>query len=379
MSINIGKTNLQQTIQDQSNFLAEQWYPCSRGFTMKEFFLMKQNGPFLRPLCQIWRSLGSPKLEVVERVRNVYPFSGEGQLVSEGLVILANSQEKMVRKLIQENLQYKQDQTTRIVRTFEAFASQLNLFSMVNSELIQIDRERCGEKCLHFNKIFQAVWNSQLELFDQGRKSCSKQALHSCIRYLVWGESCAVPLEMLKYSFHTYLIQENVIFETLRNHELSYFSNENKKSTSQEPRNTQLKSFEFENSIKRRNACVTFYNNSNESVLHSQMQEYSIRLVTSEEVNRPSSPEAMIDDIDEDGEMGIMENSPIKWRTGLWTLTLTTPHRTYSIEISPKGTTALSRTDGMIFPLQPMQTLSEDVSSLQSNKCNTMGKEAPNT
>lgn len=372
MNLNSDETISQQTNHlAQNNLLDQQWHPCTRGFTIEQFFLMGQNGPFLRPLCKFWQDLDSPRLDIVERIKQFYPFSEEGQLLSKGLMILVNSQEQTIWKLIQEAIHYKPDQPMKSFRTFEAFASQLNLFSMIKSELIQIERKRCGGKHLHFHQVYRAVWQSHLDLFDQGRKFCTKQSLHLCIGDLIWGDSYRVPLQMLKYSFQGYLMQENKRFETLPKYPLPNPSNNGQSFTSTEPYNSQSKFQRFENDIKRRDACIPSQNNLHQSILQPEGNENFSPPVTI----RTSSPEAMAEDIIENGEENVVETSPIKWRTRLWTLTLTTPHRTYSIEISPKGTTAISQTDGRVFPLLPMRTLSKEINTVQVGKGQTIQSE----
>lgn len=173
--------------------LRRPYKPCTADASLLSYMDDESNGPFLRPLCRLWRSLDRPDLQSVRNVEMAYLNEQEDQI---NLAILNLQQEFTVASFVRHMRQPTVAKSECL--PFSMFASQLLLYSQIKVELLTIENERDNRRSL---LTIDTIWRNTIQSFMQASDCVCKSINASqemCLRRLIWGEcDCVKPFSFI--------------------------------------------------------------------------------------------------------------------------------------------------------------------------------------
>jgi hypothetical protein len=168
--------------------LASRWSPCTGGDSIGKFLESTETPVSYRSLAIRWDQLGRPPLEhlrtPLDLLTGTRELSFTGHLhSSKDLSDIAEAQEAMVienlRSGINETGPYKS------IKLFVGFASHLDIYCAVNSELKGLEQ---GLDLEEQDALYWETCDRILRCLEQDRAYCAQGRPHRCLGLLLWGE-----------------------------------------------------------------------------------------------------------------------------------------------------------------------------------------------
>lgn len=177
--------SLQNT--DLLGVLRHDFSPCTSGEPLSVYIREEKNGPFLRPLCRMWREMGSPILKSIEffniNEKSIPHHQHDHDEVT--LATLSLQQEFTVASFLRYSSTFDEAYTT--LQPFSMFASQLDLFCRIKTDLLGLKNNVPEHK---LQTLYDETWQKTTKEFTQHKESncCNPGNKHDrCLGRLIWG------------------------------------------------------------------------------------------------------------------------------------------------------------------------------------------------
>lgn len=168
---------------DLLTILGQQYNPCTSDEPLSFYIRQEKNGPFLRPLCLIWRQMGSPHLKSLQSFNSMANDDYQEEVT---LATLSLQQELTIASFIRHS--YTSKAAFTALQSFSMFASQLDLFCKIKTELFGLKDEVQENK---LDSLYRCIWQTSIQEFVQQKEStcASSENKHDyCLGRLVWGK-----------------------------------------------------------------------------------------------------------------------------------------------------------------------------------------------
>jgi len=168
---------------DLLSILGNEYNPCTSNQPLSTFIHQESNGPFLRPLCLIWRQMGSPNLKSFTQFNSIHNDQEQDEV---NLATLTLQQEFTIASFIRHSI-ITQDSIISL-QPFSMFASQLDLFCKIKTELVGLKNDIPDSQ---LDALYDEIWQTVIQDFVQQKENgcCNANNQHqNCLGRLIWGK-----------------------------------------------------------------------------------------------------------------------------------------------------------------------------------------------
>lgn len=168
---------------DLLTILDHQYNPCTSNQPLSSFIRQEKNGPFLRPLCSLWRQMGNPHLESLNSFNTTLKEYDHDEVT---LATLSLQQEFTIASFIRHS--YTTKEVFKTLQPFAMFASQLELFCKIKTDLVGLkDKIPDDQK----DALYENIWQTTIQEFAQQKGlGCGdpNNRHEDCLGRLIWGK-----------------------------------------------------------------------------------------------------------------------------------------------------------------------------------------------